>query len=133
MLKWGARSPRVVAGPCSGPRAPTRIVAQPNPTLPRAKLRQVNSRGGDEDMRPGQVAALRRRIELLTPTYDRLALELKRTIKATPAVSGPQADKAASDKASRQLNRLRIELDAIGSEIETLRALVAARLGRSER
>ena len=82
---------------------------------------------------PGQVAALRRRIELLTPTYDRLALELKRTIKAAPAASGATSDKAASDKATRQVNRLRIELDTLGSEIETLRALVAARLGRSER
>jgi hypothetical protein len=92
----------------------------------------MNSRGVDEVLMPGQVAALRRRIELLTPTYDRLAVELKRLIKAAPEATGIDADKAAADKAARQANRLRTELNTLGREIETLRALVAARLGRSE-
>jgi hypothetical protein len=84
----------------------------------------------DEVLMPGQVSALRRRIELLTPTYDRLAQQLKRTIKEAPLASAGEEAKVAAEKAARQANRLKGELDTVGREIETLRALVAARLSR---
>jgi prefoldin subunit 5 len=86
----------------------------------------------DEVLMPGQVSALRRRIELLTPTYDRLAQQLKRTIKEAPAALPGEEGKAAADKVARQANRIKAELDTVGREIETLRALVAARLSRGD-
>jgi len=79
---------------------------------------------------PGQVSALRRRIELLTPQYDRLSQQLKRTIKDAPTGLTGEEAKAAADKAARQANRVKGELDTVGREIETLRQLVAARLSR---
>ena len=92
----------------------------------------MNSRGVDEVLMPGQVSALRRRIELLTPTYDRLAQQLKRTLKEAPTTMAGDDGKAAADKAARQANRIKGELDTVGREIETLRALVAARLSRGD-
>jgi hypothetical protein len=81
---------------------------------------------------PGQVAALRRRIELLTPTHDRLTEALARALSVAPA-STTEADIAAADRAAKQANRIKAELAAVGREIETLRSLVDARLSQTSR
>lgn len=82
---------------------------------------------------PGQVTALQRRIELLTPNYDRLAVQLQRILDDAPSAAAGEEARVAADKAARQASRVRAEMMTVGREIETLKALVAARLARSER
>jgi ubiquinone biosynthesis protein UbiJ len=93
----------------------------------------MGGRGIDEVLMPGQVAALRRRIELLTPNHDRLIEELAKVMKDAPANTGDEASRAAADRATRQANRLKSELATIAREIETLQSLVSARLAQSGR
>lgn len=78
---------------------------------------------------PGQVAALRRRLELLQPTRDRLQEQVDALAAQRKASTG--GDKAESDRVARQETRLRHELNAVSGEMATLLTLVEARLGRN--
>ncbi len=82
---------------------------------------------------PGQVASLRRRLELMGPECDRLTAELKGlTEQAGPETPGPGRSTGA-DKASRQMAKVRLQLGAVTREMESLQNLIDARLSQAER
>jgi hypothetical protein len=77
---------------------------------------------------PGQVAALRRRLELLVPTQERLTAEIA-TLQQGAEVPTDDATRQATERAMRRVGRLRHELAAVDREMQTLQSLVNARLG----
>lgn len=79
---------------------------------------------------PGQVAALRRRLELLAPNRDRLQAQADEAA-ALRKKAEKSGDKAAIDRSTRQETRVRHELNAVLGEMATLETLVEARLGRN--
>ena len=78
---------------------------------------------------PGQVAALRRRLELLVPTQERLIAEIATMQKQAVKVPTDDATRQAAERATRRVGRLRHELTAVDREMQTLQSLVNARLG----
>jgi signal transduction histidine kinase len=78
---------------------------------------------------PGQVAALRRRLELLVPTQERLTAEIATMQKQAVKVPTDDATRQAAERASRRVGRLRHELATLDREMQTLQSLVNARLG----
>ena len=87
----------------------------------------------DEVLMPGQVASLRRRLELMGPEHERLSAELKGlTELAGPEASGPGRPTGA-DKASRQIAKVRLQLGAVAREMESLQSLIDARLSQAEK
>ncbi|MFN2465759.1 MAG: hypothetical protein ABR598_05770 [Candidatus Dormibacteria bacterium] len=87
----------------------------------------------DEVLMPGQVASLRRRLELMSPEQERLTAELKElTEQAGPEAVGPGRS-TGSDKTSRQIAKVRLQLGAVTREMESLQSLIDARLSQAER
>ena len=93
----------------------------------------VRSGGVDEVRVPGQVASLRRRIELLEPVRAKLLKDLAPLTQEAPRTSLTVSERAAMESRTRQANRIKIQLTAVDQEIETLHSLVAARLAQSTR
>jgi hypothetical protein len=87
------------------------------------------SRGVDEVLMPGQVAALRRRLELLVPTQERLTAEIATMQEQAVKVPTDDATRQAAERATRKVGRLRHELTMVDREMQTLQSLVNARLG----
>jgi hypothetical protein len=88
----------------------------------------MTSRGVDEVLMPGQVAALRRRLELLVPTQERLTAEIAATQKQAVKVPTDDGTRQAAERATRRVGRLRHELTTVDREMQTLQTLVNARL-----
>ena len=78
---------------------------------------------------PDQVAALRRRLELLVPTQERLTAEIATMRKQAVKVPTDDATRQAAKRATRRVGRLRHELATVDRERQTLQSLVNARLG----
>ncbi|MHB8508894.1 MAG: hypothetical protein ACYDGR_09650 [Candidatus Dormibacteria bacterium] len=93
----------------------------------------VRSGGVDEVRVPGQVASLRKRIELLEPVRAKLLKDLAPLASEAPKASLTVAERAAMESRTRQANRLKVQLASVDQEIETLNSLVAARLAQSAR
>jgi hypothetical protein len=93
----------------------------------------VATRGIDEVLMPGQVAALERRIQLLVPERDRCLQELANASDDAVALGKAGNDAREAERAVKRSARLRIELATLTGEMDTLRSLVAARWAQSAR
>jgi hypothetical protein len=91
------------------------------------------SRGVDEVLMPGQVAALQKRIEVLIPDRDRRVRELAAATKEAAALAKPGGDSKEADRAMKRAARLRVEVTAVTGEMATLHSLVEARLAQTPR
>jgi hypothetical protein len=80
---------------------------------------------------PGQVAALQKRIEALTPQRDRCLHQLAAANAEAAALSKSGNSSGDADRALKRAARLRTEAAAVNAEMDTLHSLVAARLARS--
>ena len=80
---------------------------------------------------PGQVATLRRRLELLQPDHERLSAELKVLDELVAETSVGKDPRATADRATRQAAKIRLQLTAVTREMESLQSLVDARLSQA--
>jgi|GEM_PF-3465470 hypothetical protein len=87
----------------------------------------------DEVLVPGQVATLRRRLELLVPDHERLSAELKVLDELAAETSAGRDPKATADRATRQAAKIRLQLTAVTREMESLQSLVDARLNQAQK
>ena len=85
----------------------------------------------DEVLVPGQVATLRRRLELLQPDHERLSAELKVLDELVAESSVGRDPRATADRATRQAAKIRLQLTAVTREMESLQSLVDARLSQA--
>ncbi|MFY9615657.1 MAG: hypothetical protein WAT58_09695 [Candidatus Dormiibacterota bacterium] len=91
------------------------------------------SRGVDEVLMPGQVAALQKRIEVLVPDRERRLRDLQAATEEAASISKAGGDSRGAERALKRAARLRSEAAAITNEMATLESLVAARLAQSPR
>jgi hypothetical protein len=90
------------------------------------------SRGVDEVLMPGQVAALQRRIEILAPEKERCLRQIAEATNEAAAFT-KSGDTKDADRALKRAARLRTEANTVSGEMDTLRSLVAARMAQTTR